>query len=68
MRGTFLIGLLAPFPINYWLVDEKQAKRGAVEVLNDPLVRLLYEAAESRKPVLVTLDSRKVWLFWDFSG
>ena len=60
--SAFLIGLLALFPINRWLVHEKQAKRRAVEVLNDPLIRLLYEAAESRKPVFVTLDSRKVYV------
>ena len=59
---AFLIGLLTPFPINRWLVHEKQAKREAVEVLNDPLVGLLYEAAESRKPVFVTLDSLKVYV------
>lgn len=59
--SAFLLGLLVPFPINRWLVDENQAKARAVGSRNDPLVSLLYKAAESLNPVTVTLDSRKVY-------
>ena len=60
--SAFLVGFLAPFPINRWLAHEKKAKWRAVGSRNDPLVSLLYEAAESLNPIVVTLDSRKVYV------
>ena len=58
--SAFLLGLLAPFPINRWF-KENQAKARAVDSRNDPLVSLLYKAANSSNPVTVTLDNRKVY-------
>ena len=58
--SAFLFGLFVPFPINLRF-KKNQAIARAVDSRNDPLVSLLYKAANSLNPVTVTLDSRKVY-------
>ena len=60
--AAFLLGVTLAFPVNRWIFDKAHAKRMAVEQLKDPMLRLLYDAANMRRPVFVTLDNRKIYV------
>ena len=59
--AALLLGLTIPFLINL-RINRERAKQIAVEEFNDSMLRLLYEAARRKKLVLITLDSRKVYV------
>jgi hypothetical protein len=58
---AFVLGVSVPFLINR-RVSKASAKAHAVRELGDPLVKMLFDAADSPRPVFLTLDSRKIYV------
>ncbi len=59
--AAFLLGPTIAFLINF-RINRERAKQIAIEELNDSMLRLLYEAVRRNKPIVITLDSREVYV------